>query len=76
MFQVQMAESTGHRLWEFVKHQVVDDAPEEFAICEFDCRKEQCMRCQYDTCERRIRRGAGELFPASQAREPSERFHV
>jgi len=51
------------RLWCFVSRQVVDDAPEDMAICEFDCRKEQCMHEEWATCERRIHKASGELFP-------------
>jgi hypothetical protein len=51
------------RLWQFVKRQVVDDAPEDLALCEFDCRKEQCRQDEWETCGRRIRKGSGELFP-------------
>jgi hypothetical protein len=54
------------QLWQIVKRQIVDDAPEETAICQFDCRKAQCMRAEWDACERRIRKGAGDLFPDSR----------
>ncbi len=54
------------RLWEFVKGGIVADAPEEVAMCEFDCRKGQCRHDEWDACERRIRKGAGELFPGPQ----------
>jgi hypothetical protein len=55
-------------LWlrQFVKRRVVDAAPEELAICEFDCRKAQCEQDEWAACERRIHRGAGELFPDSR----------
>jgi hypothetical protein len=69
MPQVQMTESTGHRLWQFVKRQILDDAPEDIAICEFDCRHVQCMQDNWGNCERRIRKGAGELFPDTQPRK-------
>jgi hypothetical protein len=65
MPQVQKPEATRHRLWEFVKRQIVDEVPEEFAICEFDCRRVLCMPDESNTCERRIQKGAGELFPLS-----------
>ena len=60
-----MSQNSGKHLgvWQVVKRQVVGDAPEELGICEFDCRKEQCLQDEWDTCERRIRKGAGELFP-------------
>jgi hypothetical protein len=70
MPQGQKTESTGHRLWEFVKRQIVDEVPEEFAICEFDCREIRCMPNEWNTCELRIQNGAGELFPVSKPRKP------
>jgi len=66
MLQIQMTESTSHRLWQLMKHQILDDAPEDLAICEFDCRKEQCTQDEWARCERRFRKGAGELFPDPQ----------
>jgi hypothetical protein len=52
-------------LWlrQFVRRQIVTTAPEDIAICEFDCRKTQCSQDEFEACERRIRKGAGELFP-------------
>ncbi len=54
------------RLWHFVSRQVVDNTPEDVALCEFDCRKQQCMHEEWSTCERRIGKGRGELFPPSK----------
>lgn len=65
MPQVEVTGSTSHRLWQLVKRQIVDDAPEDLAICEFDCRHGQCTQDRWDNCKRRIRKGAGELFPDS-----------
>jgi len=61
--------STGNpfqRLGQFVKRNVVGDIPDDIAVCEFDCRKGQCMHSEWDKCDRRIRKGAGELFPSSK----------
>jgi hypothetical protein len=44
----------------------VDNTPEDVALCEFDCRKQQCMHEEWSTCERRIGKGRGELFPPSK----------
>ena len=54
------------RLWHLVKREIIDDAPEDIAMCEFDCRKGQCMQEEWATCERRSRKGSGELFPAKK----------
>jgi hypothetical protein len=59
-----------HRLWQFVKRQIVDDAPKDLAVCEFDCRKDQCLQSEWETCERRISKGAGELLPDASSDKP------
>ena len=53
------------RFWLFARRQVVQDVPAENALCEFDCRKGQCTLGEWEACDRRIRKGAGELFPDS-----------
>jgi hypothetical protein len=49
-----------NRLWRWVKDQIVQDVSKESAICEFDCRKEQCTMGEWETCERRLDKAAGE----------------
>ena len=49
--------------WNWLRRQLVDDVPQGDAVCEFDCRKPQCTMGEWDTCERRVRRAAGELMP-------------
>ena len=51
------------RLVGFVKRNIVDDVPEEIALCEFDCRKGQCEQGEWASCDRRVRNASGELFP-------------
>jgi hypothetical protein len=51
------------RLVGFVKRNIVDDVPEEIALCEFDCRKGQCEQGEWVSCDRRVRKASGELFP-------------
>jgi hypothetical protein len=48
-----------HRVWRWIKGQVVQDVTQDEALCEFDCRKLRCTRDEWETCDRRIRRGAG-----------------
>ena len=50
-------------VWGWLRRQIVDDVPEGDAICEFDCRKSQCLVGEWETCWRRLRRAAGELMP-------------
>ena len=57
-------DNPSRRLWRFVKGQIVGDAPEDLAICQFDCPKGECRHEEWLTCERRIRKGGGELFPS------------
>jgi hypothetical protein len=56
------------RVWRFFMNQLVQDAPEADMLCEFDCRKEQCTVGEWQTCERRLRRAAGELMPGEPPR--------
>jgi hypothetical protein len=58
------------RLGQFIKQQIVVDVPEDLATCEFDSRKVQCTRAEWETCERRIRNAAGELFPLTGQGKP------
>ena len=51
--------------WRWLKGQFVREVPPEIALCEFDCRKEQCMNDEWATCERRLSQAAGELMPDS-----------
>jgi hypothetical protein len=48
----------------WVINQIVQDVPEDIALCEHDCRKRQCTLGEWDRCERRLRNAAGELMPA------------
>jgi len=40
------------RRW--LKAQIVRDVPEDIALCEFDCRKGQCLFGEWESCERRL----------------------
>ena len=51
------------RLIQFVKRGIVADVPEPIALCEFDCRKGQCLQGEWAACDRRIHKASGELFP-------------
>jgi hypothetical protein len=42
-------------LWNRLKGLLIGDAPEDVAVCEFDCRKNQCTYGEWATCERRIK---------------------
>lgn len=51
------------RLWHWIKDQIVQNVPKDIALCEFDCRKEQCTMEEWETCERRLDKAAGDLMP-------------
>lgn len=51
------------RVWSWLKGQIVREVPAEDALCEFDCRKEQCLYGEWASCERRLSHAAGELMP-------------
>jgi hypothetical protein len=57
------------RLIQFVKRGIVGDVPDDIALCEFDCRKGQCMQGEWAACDRRIRNASGELYPHGQGTE-------
>lgn len=46
------------RLWEQLVGQWVSNVPAEIMVCEFECRKAQCLQGEWDTCEHRILRSA------------------
>jgi hypothetical protein len=52
-----------HNIWDWLRRQFVDDVPQGDALCEFDCRKPQCTTGEWEVCERRLHRAAGELMP-------------
>jgi hypothetical protein len=49
------------RTWQWFKNQIVADVPPETAVCEFDCRKQECKQEDWANCERRLSHAAGEL---------------
>lgn len=38
-----------HKLWQWIKNQLIQDVPEDTAFCEFDCRNKECLsgKCRY-----------------------------
>ena len=65
---------TLHRkFWEWLKDQIAQDVPEAEGLCEFDCRKQQCTEEEWASCERRIQKAAGELWPESSPAPRGER---
>ncbi len=52
------------RIWRWLHNQMVQDVPEDSALCEFDCRKGQCTMEEWENCERRLAKAAGELMPS------------
>ncbi|SPE36090.1 hypothetical protein SBA3_2350013 [Candidatus Sulfopaludibacter sp. SbA3] len=59
------------RIWQFLKRQIVDTAPDDLAICQFDCHKGQCLQNEWESCDRRIQKGAGEFFPDPRVAKPT-----
>jgi hypothetical protein len=53
------------RFWQWFKDQWIREVPEEFALCEFDCRKLQCFEGEWATCDRRLSHASGELMPGT-----------
>jgi len=55
------------RLIRWIKVQWLSEVPDDIGLCEFDCRKDQCLEGEWISCERRITRAAGELMPEPRA---------
>ena len=51
---------------DWVSRQFIREVPESDALCDYDCRKLQCREGEWETCERRLRRAAGELMPENK----------
>jgi hypothetical protein len=47
--------SNFHRLWQRFKNKVIQDAPEDVQLCEFNCKKLQCTMGDWEHCEKRLR---------------------
>ncbi len=58
------------RLWQWVKDQIVQEVPEDIEVCEFDCRKKQCVTGEWESCDRRLHKAEGELMPPPANSEP------
>jgi len=54
------------KFWQWTKNQIAQDMPASDGLCEYDCRKQQCTEEEWATCERRIGRAAGELWPETE----------
>ena len=60
--------SLAHPLRGFARwmhNQLVQPVDESSALCEFDCRNNECTFGEWAACERRLRRAEGELMPES-----------
>jgi len=60
-------------IWQRFRKQWVEEVPEDIAICEFDCRKGQCLYDEWATCERRISKAGGELMPSPPDMPPAQK---
>ncbi len=45
------------RTWARLKRNLVQEVPEELAVCEFGCRKTECTMAQWATCRYRLQGG-------------------
>ena len=42
--------------WQWIKSEFIQEIPDDIALCEYDCRKEQCTQEEWLTCGRRVSR--------------------
>lgn len=60
------------RVGEWVLGHVIQDVPEDVGLCEFDCRRADCLPGELEACERRQCRAKGELMPGgARSQEPA-----
>lgn len=64
------------RFRRWVAARIVQEVPEDIAICAFDCKKGQCTDGEWAICDRRIKRAAGELWPNVGPQTPEQPLAV
>jgi hypothetical protein len=42
------------KFWRSLKERFVGDAPIELEVCEYECRKPQCLQGEWEHCQRRL----------------------
>jgi len=62
---LEAVQSLRRRCWQWLRDQIAQDVPDADGLCEYDCRKPQCTEEEWATCERRVNKAAGELWPES-----------
>jgi len=60
---IELGRDSAKRFGHWVAGHIVQDVPEDLAFCEYDCRKPRCTLDEWATCERRVRKTAGEPLP-------------
>ena len=43
-----------YRLWQRLKIKIIQEVPEDYGWCEFDCEKLQCSMGDWENCENRL----------------------
>jgi hypothetical protein len=61
-----MTESLLKRGWSWISNQIVQEVPKDSALCNSDCRKDQCTTGEWTNCERRLNNAHGELMPTKR----------
>ncbi len=67
-----LSENPFTRFGRWVRDQIVQEVPEDIALCELDCRKGQCRTGEWEACERRSSQAAGELMPLAELKPEDE----
>jgi len=44
-----------YRSWQWFRNHIIQNVPEDYAICEFDCREPHCTIGEGEKCEVRLR---------------------
>jgi hypothetical protein len=44
-----------YRFWQRLKNEIAQEVPEDYAQCEFNCKKLHCSVGDWENCENRLR---------------------
>jgi uncharacterized protein YecT (DUF1311 family) len=59
-------------IWWRFRNQIIQEVREDSALCEFDCRHGQCTMEEWESCDRRLNKAAGELMPSPRKTSPRQ----
>jgi hypothetical protein len=43
-----------YALWQRFRNMIIQDVPEDYQMCEFECHNAECITGDWEKCERRL----------------------